>query len=195
MTQEGRLVLLATLTVSFYGLTSFLQFNEVVFPFPLNEIIFLICSIFISKLRFKEFPLSLSIVLVTALLNLLSSEFYWSIFLNTEQMVRFSSSIATDVFKLLYQLGICCWMVNTISQNKTKKEYLISLVPISLIIIGSLLDLNLIEFLGVLFLAIYSIFQLKIKQHPSYYLWILLLILDFTKLWSLGSFSVIEKLF
>lgn len=188
MTKEGKAVTTASLIVFLYGLTSFLQFKQFIFPFPLNEIIFFIVILYFTKIHYKESPLTCLLIFLTALCNVLSSEVYWNIFLSTETMLWLSNSIITDIFKLLYQVGIIIWMIVTFIQTgSSENKYYLGLIPISLLITGNFYLNMLVGFSSILFLFIYSI--IKIRESPLLYLWILLFILESTKVWSLASFS------
>jgi hypothetical protein len=192
MTKEGKTVTLAALTVFMYGLTSFLQFKQVIFPFPLNELIFFIATIVFAKDHLKNNPKTISLILVLGLFNILSLEFYWNIFLSNEHMLRLSQSSITDYFKVGYYIGILAWIITTFNQVEVNLKKYLSFLPITLVLAGSILNEQLTIFYSqlILFLGYGSVVILlftKIKQFPLLYLWVLLFILEFTKVWSLAS--------
>ncbi len=192
MTKEGKTVTLAALTVFMYGLTSFLQFKQVIFPFPLNELIFFIATIVFAKDHLKNNPKTMSLILVLGLFHILSLEFYWNIFLSNERMLRLSQSSITDYFKVGYYIGIIAWIITTFNQVEVNFKKYLSLLPITLVLAGSILNEQLTIFYSqlLLFLSYGSVVILlfpKIKHFPLLYLWVLLFILELTKVWSLGS--------
>lgn len=192
MTREGKTVTLASLTVLLYGLSSFIQLKQVIFPFPLNEIIFLIVSVIFVKYHFNTYPKTVLLILGVGLMNVLSYEFYWNIFLSNEQMLKFSKSSASDVFKLVYYIGLIAWInVSFVLFEENLKKYF-ALIPITLLLVGTILSDQLSNFYShfIIFLSIASVFALlfsKIKQYPLLYLWVLLFVLEATKVWSLAS--------
>lgn len=192
MTKEGKTVTLAALTVFMYGLTSFLQFKQVIFPFPLNELIFFIATIVFAKDHLKNNPKTMSLILVLGLFHILSLEFYWNIFLSNERMLNLSQSSITDYFKVGYYIGIIAWIISTFNQVEVNLKKYLSLLPITFILAGSILNEQLTIFYSqlLLFLSYGSVVILlfpKIKHFPLLYLWVLLFILELTKVWSLGS--------
>ncbi len=192
MTKEGKTVTLAALTVFIFGLTSFLQFKQVIFPFPLNELIFFIATIVFAKDHLKNNPKTISLILVLGLFHILSLEFYWNIFFSNERMLQISQSSITDYFKIGYYIGIITWIITTFNHVEVNFKKYLSLLPITLVLAGSILNEQLTIFYSqlILFLGYGSVVILlftKIKQFPLLYLWVLLFILEFTKVWSLAS--------
>ena len=192
MTKEGKTVTLAALTVFMFGLTSFLQFKQVIFPFPLNELIFFIATIVFAKDHLKNNPKTISLILVLGLFHILSLEFYWNIFFSNERMLQISQSSITDYFKIGYYTGIIAWIITTFNHVEVNFKKYLSLLPITLVLAGSILNEQLTIFYSqlILFLGYGSVVILlftKIKQFPLLYLWVLLFILEFTKVWSLAS--------
>ena len=192
MTQEGKTVTLASTTVFMYGLVSYLQFNQVIFPFPLNEIIFLIASVLFARIHFKNSPKTISLIIGLGLLNVLSYEFYWNIFLSNDNMLSFSKSSATDIFKLFYYIGLIAWIISTFNEIEINFRKYFSLLPITLLLTGSIFSEELTPFYSqiIILLSISFVFIFvfsKLKQFPIHYLWILLFILELTKVWSLAS--------
>ena len=192
MTQEGKTVTLASTTVFMYGLVSYLQFNQVIFPFPLNEIIFLIASVLFARIHFKNSPKTISLIIGLGLLNVLSYEFYWNIFLSNDNMLSFSKSSATDIFKLFYYIGLIAWIISTFNEIEINFRKYFSLLPITLLLTGSIFSEEFTPFYSqiIILLSVSFVFVFvfsKLKQFPIHYLWMLLFILELTKVWSLAS--------
>lgn len=185
MTKEVKAIVQAVLTVFIYGLTSFLTLGQSIFPFPLNQIIFLIVVIYFAVLHFQKSPYTISIILISSVFSLLSSEFYWEIALNSEQMTFISENEIPPKFGLVYNIFLTIWMILTFIPNKSKKIKLLGVIAVLLQIIGVCFDLPLYCMLSLTLLFIYSLSY--VKQNPLLYLWILLFILECTKLWHLIS--------
>ena len=79
-------------------------------------------------------------------------------------------------------------MIFTAQENKSIKIKIGVIIPITILIIGALKGNLLIEFSSIIILFVYSLSQIKTQRLN--YLWILLFILELTKVWSLGSFGV-----
>lgn len=182
MSQAGKTITLAILTVFVYAFSIFLQKGAFIFPFPLNELIFLIATIVIALNEFKNSKLISTLFISSAILNLFSSEFYWAIFLNTEQMTWFSKSIITDVLKISYYLFLIFSIFKSF-KLLDKKKLIYSIFPIFGIILSLIFSVPFIE-IGALLIV--TIFTYRSLQHFSILnLWFLLFVLESTKLWSL----------
>jgi hypothetical protein len=184
MTKEGKTIVLALLTVFVFALMTFIDHEQVIFPFPLNEVIFLIVLVYFIKLHSGSHKLYLSLVGITGFFQLLSSEFYWSIFLTSEQMLVFSESIATDVFQLVALVGMLSWILLSFMQFDKWFYRLIALLPVSLVLVGALFGNPMISFMGYIVVLVLAIKQLR--HFSLAYLWILWIVLEGTKLWSLA---------
>jgi len=194
MTKEGKTVTLASLTVFMYGLTSFLQFKQIVFPFPLNELIFFIASLVFAIDHFKNNPKTMLLILVLGLFHILSLEFYWQIFLSHEKMLYLSKSSITDIFKVGFYIGTIAWIIVSFNETEEKLKKYLSLLPITFVLAGSILNDHLLLFHAqlIIFLSYGFVVLLlftKIKYFPLLYLWVLLFILETTKVWSLASLA------
>ena len=185
MTREGKTVTLAGLTISMYALTGIFQYHTVIFPFPLNEIIFLIVAISFCPIHFKVKPYTSVLVIIVGVLAIFSNEFYWQLFLNSAEMTKLSEGVITDLFKIAYHLGLVLWMIVTAAENKSTTIRALAIIPICLLLAGLLFNQPLIEYSSILLIFIYSIFH--VKHSPSLYLWVLLFILESTKVCSLAS--------
>jgi hypothetical protein len=107
-------------------------------------------------------------------------------------MLSLSQSSITDYFKVGYYIGIIAWIITTFNQVEVNFKKYLSLLPITLVLAGSILNEQLTIFYSqlILFLSYGSVVILlfpKIKHFPLLYLWVLLFILEFTKVWSLAS--------
>lgn len=185
MTKEEKTITQAILTIFLYASWSFFSVGKGIFPFPLNQIIFLIVAIYFAALHFKKSPYTVTLILITGIFSLLSSLFYWEIALDIEQLTYISENQIPSKFGLAYQLFTTIWIAFTFFQNKSNKIKFLGIIPILLQLTSLYFELPVYGIAALLFLFIYSIFH--VKQNPLLYLWILLFILECTKLWHLMS--------
>ena len=187
MTQEGKAVSRAVLTVCLYAMTSFFSLGESIFPFPLNELIFFVVVIYFASIHLKENRYLMLSILLAGLLGILSNQFYWEIVFNSENMLHISEKDIPTKFKYLYQFGLILWITLTFIKQPSIKHKIIGLLPVLILITGIYLHQPLFEFLSIFLLFIYAI--IEVRNTPLLYLWILLFILECTKLWHLASFN------
>ncbi len=188
MTKEGKTVNIASLTILFFAIYQFIISGSLIFPFPLNEFIFLIVALSFIPIYSKTNPYTVLLTVLLGVLNILHSEFFWSMLLGAKDMQYLSESLWTDFFKLFYYIGLITWMIFTAQENKSIKIKIGVIIPITILIIGAWKGNLLIEFSSIIILFVYSLSQIKTQRLN--YLWILLFILELTKVWSLGSFGV-----
>lgn len=192
MTKEGKTVTIACLTVIFFAVYQYLISGTLVFPFPLNEFIFLIVALSFIPLHFKTSPYTVILTVLVGVLNVLHAQFFHEMILGWKDMQTLSESAVIDFLKVVYYIGLITWMIFTTQENKSLKIKIGVVVPIIILMLGAVHETTngslLLEFssLGILF--IYSLTQ--IKRSKMHYLWILLFILEFTKVWSLDSFAI-----
>ena len=130
-----------------------------------------------------------SLLLVTiGLLSSLSNEYYWSIILNFENMVEFSNTIITDVFELLKSISIIILSIIFGRKQKNNLNYILSILFCFTFIIGIIISDYLYSSIIICFSYLIMIFSIKIKSvfKPVNVFWILLLILESTKLLSIS---------
>lgn len=175
MSKEVRSIYLVVLTLLVYAGSIYFDKGTILFPFPLNEALFLAVSLqFIywnKKLKFISL-----IILGTSLFGFLGNQIYWSMLLSNESMLQFSEALWMDVFKLLFGLGIITWAIYTSTKQKNKLNHLLTTFFLGAFITGFILESNL------LILISYSIQFLSIIYKPAIrpydYLWVLLFILE-----------------
>ena len=183
MSKEGRVVALAILTIFVYAFSILLQKGAFIFPFPLNELIFLISAVSIGIYQFKQDKILSLLFPIMGFTFVLSSEFYWAIFHTSEQMEVFSNSIVTDLFKFLFFIGLISSIYISFYQIKVKLIQFGFLLSILGIILSLILENQVIEVASLFIVFLISI--KRIEARPNLNLWILLFVLEVTKLWSL----------
>lgn len=185
MKREAKTIALALATVFMYAFGIWTQKGGFIFPFPLNEAIVLICAVYFSLYHFKANKFLCLGFVVTAFFHLLASDFYWEIFLNQQQMEWFVTSWIKEVFKLFYYIGLIVSVLLTMLVSENKLLRIGSCIPVGVILFMLFVPVVWGELLVFFLLFLFSLY--KIDQFPLRYLWILLFVLELTKVWSLVS--------
>ena len=82
MRTEERTIFLSVLIPFVYGSIFWLETGTFIFPFPLNEFIFAAITAFFAVKHYSRYPLNSIFSAAFAFMNLLSSEFFWSFFVD-----------------------------------------------------------------------------------------------------------------
>ena len=188
MKKENRLIFITSLTLSFYALIILLDKGVFIFPFPLNEVIILIIASQFSYWNFKKHKVVSLIVFLIGLLSSLSNEYYWSILFNFENMIKLSNTIMIDVFILLKSLSIIVLGIVFGRKQKNNLNYILSILFCFTFIIGIIISDYLHSSILICLSYLIMIISIKIKSvfKPINVFWILLLILETTKLLSIS---------
>jgi hypothetical protein len=185
MTKESKTVSLAILTVFAYAMVSFFDHYVLLFPFPLNSAIFFIVALYFAYLNGSKNPFLSVLTSLIGLLSMFSSEFYWNMLLGANEMNDFSESLTTDFIKICYYIGLICWIVVTFRKNSAVSIQFLGILSIILVGVGAVFNNPYIELSGIFIPFIYSI---RFKTESEFLkLWILLFVLELTKVWSLAS--------
>lgn len=184
MNRESRSVTLAILTLFVYAGIILLTKGSFIFPFPLNEIVFLIVSIQFTVWNWTKDKILWTIIILTGFFNLFSTQFFWSFFLNTDSMHSLVEGLSLDLLKILYFLFLITWIGIYFFTSSLKWKYFFGLIPITLIIWATLENEPIIETTGLLIVAVLG--TIKKIHSPVYLLWILLAVLQVMKIWMLN---------
>ena len=182
MVREDRVIFIVALTLFIYAFASLLQLGSFLFPIPANNIILLIVGIqYFFWNKEQEFPALL--VLLIGLLATVGTEYYWATFLPNDAMQSLSESAILDVFMLMSYLCIILFAVSASLRQKTWISLgLASLFGI-LFIYGQVFDQLLFVVLSYAIMIISNIH--KPVFQPLHLIWILLFLLDGSKLISI----------
>lgn len=183
MTREGRSVFLAILTLLVYAGILFIENGKILFPFPLNELIFLIITIQFTIWNWKKYKLVLSFILLAALCNLVSTTFFWSFFINTLEMQSLWRTTTPDLLKISFYLFISAALAISILQSSQKNKNSYFFIFQGALITSVLLSNQIAE--TITFTAI-SVFAVAKKLNsPIHLLWVLLAVLQIMKMLTL----------
>jgi hypothetical protein len=114
-----------------YGLSSYFEFQRVVFPLPAFEIIFAIGAISFSIPLFKVNKSKSALIMVAGLTYFLEQMHSYSFFLSDQQLEGLSNSIFTDVIGLLFRLSIIA-LVYLVLKKEVKENLGITVLILSL---------------------------------------------------------------
>jgi hypothetical protein len=186
MSKEGRIVAIACMIYFMYGLSFFLQSGNFIFPFPLNELFFLIISSVFAFKYVRKHSVAVGLLMFGALAYIGSKDFYWNLFLNADSMQQLGDSVYLDIIFLLYYILLL--FLSYFSIRIVNSKLLFYLFPIAflLLILTNVYQYWLFEFSFFLLHAILAIYGRS--KHPLFYLWILIFYLESTKYWSLVAF-------
>lgn len=179
MTREARAVFLGALTLVAYAVFVFIDFGSVIFPFPLNEFIFLAIS---AQFLWWNKRLQLwagIIALIAGICALLSKQYVWSFIYGPENMIRFMDGLTTDYFTIGFYVLVLLGGIATMVQQKRGVALIFSGLFIIAFISGALLN-NISLFLLSYGMMIAST-QITKTFVPYNLLWVLLFFLKLTE--------------
>lgn len=185
MKREQRAVFLAILTWLIYGFSVLLDKNRLIFPFPLNEIAFLIVTIYLLRIQWRTANFQKWIVLSVALFQLISTQFYWTFFLNSEWLEQLTKSVLLDFLRIIYFLSVFIWLFYSLFGLNIKFK-----LPILFLLFFSLFFAfyhHLLWLESLTFLVVGFMGYLKKTEYPFYLLWVLLAVFDLFKLLTLTT--------
>ncbi len=182
---ERKFVVLTILTYLVCGAYSWLTQGLLVFPFPLNEYIFLGAALWMGARNFREDPIKwlVAVLTLSGLFGVLSTEFFWSFFIKTDDLIDGRMAMYTDSFNVLYYLGIVVAMILSVIRSDKRFAAFIAIPAIVLLIIGWIINNVWLGVSGIVIFGGWSFTQLK--SRPLYYIWVLLAVLELFKWGSL----------
>jgi hypothetical protein len=120
MTPQRKTITLLITTLIVYAVIGWIQTRQLIFPFPLNEVIFLLIGGYFYFLTKDRWSL---LLVVGACFFVGSNEFYWNLFLTSEQMVRFSKLLITDICLIFFYIIFIFNSIQTFRTSlATKRE-------------------------------------------------------------------------
>ena len=187
MTKEVRLLFLTSLTLLIYALSIFFDKNILLFPFPLNQLIILIVAAQYTFWNFKTYKTASTAMLLIGLFSTLGNEFYWGILLSYENMTLFSKTIITDVFQLLSGITTIALGVYFGEKQHRGLTYVFLGFFCFTFIAGLIESDPLLSslLLSISYLIMVLSIQIRCVFKPVQVFWILLFVLEFSKLLSI----------
>ncbi len=150
MATEKRTIFLACVTLTVYALSGLLQQGKFLYPFPLNEFIFLGVGGYIAFRNFSEQNFNYGLLIASALFYVACRSYNWNLFLDTETCVQIEKSYLNEICYLLFYITLSS-LTYRLSENINQAKKLGSYVgSILLIFLGSIFDIDSICLLGIL---------------------------------------------
>lgn len=183
MNRELKAVILTLLTLCIYALYNLIKFGSLIFPFPINSIVFgVILLQFCYWERNRKFALLLPLLI--SLFAIISSIYFWEILLSLENIIAFDESGWLDLFKLILLLLLAFAGFLAVYKQKSAGFRILSICGLILFIIGGVYDDSLFSAVGLTLLSISVLCEPVYK--PFHYLWVLLAGLEISKLITLS---------
>ncbi len=179
MTQEARALFLGILTLVVYATSIFISQGSFIFPFPLNEFIFLSISLQFFWWNRRGNKLAGIVATTAGICAVLSTQFFWTFIYGSENMMHFMDGLATDYFLLSFYVLVLIGGLATMIRGKKGISLLFGAFFILAFISGIFLSHPLLLLLGYGFMALST--QLSKVFVPYHLLWILLFILKLTE--------------
>ena len=141
MTPQRKTITLLITTLIVYAVIGWIQTRQLIFPFPLNEVIFLLIVGYFYFLTKDRWSL---LLVVGACFFVGSNEFYWNLFLTSEQMVRFSKLLITDICLIFFYIIFIFNSIQTFRTSlATKRELFFNYTLLVGLVLGLFLNSNL----------------------------------------------------
>lgn len=182
MTKEVKSLFLVSITLILYSVSIFISSGSIIFPFPLNPFIFLAITIQFAIWHSKA-KMPWMIILFVAIAACLSSIIVWEIILPSAQLNSFVSSAWIDFFKIAQGIGILTWGISIARKQDHLKYSFLTVIGLSLVIIGHFQGFNVVELLGLGLITLST--HLNKVYSPFHLLWLLLFVLKLSHVLSL----------
>lgn len=190
MIKEQRLILISSLTLVIFAVSIYMRQGAFIFPIPLNPFI-----TFAVALQFawwnKKQPFPSLLLLFIGLCSIFGTEVFWSFFIPDEKMIKFSESIATDLFSLGALIGLFVLSIAGAIRQKKIITWFFSLSFIFLTLLSHAFYIPENNFGIILSLIAFSLMAASVLYKPVYqplhFFWVLLLILECTRFISIIS--------
>lgn len=179
MTSEVRTIFLGILTLVVYAFSIFISEGAIIFPFPLNEFIFLAISIQFLYSNWSGNRFAGFLPIVAGICWVFSTQFFWSFFHTQEEMLEFMDDLTTDYFLItFYALILIGGITTMIKQNKGIALLLSGAFAIAFVS-GVILNESLL--LLIAYGSMIASTQITKVYAPYHLLWVLLFVLKLTE--------------
>lgn len=190
MTREQRTVAVSILTVFLLALSNFMQKGSFIFTFPINEILFLVVSLYLAYFNAKQNVKAYVLLLAMAIAALFSEQYNLEFVLNTAQLTFYDSYGIGDWFKIAAQLFLLGLSFLFLRQTGWKHSWLWFSALILCEVLAIALELPVLMHLPLLLITI-LMGSCKSRQdygyESIYYLCLLLNVLQLSKAFTLSS--------
>jgi hypothetical protein len=179
MRTEERTIFLSVLIPFVYGSIFWLETGTFIFPFPLNEFIFAAITAFFAVKHYSRYPLNSIFSAAFAFMNLLSSEFFWSFFVDQVRLLEITENGTLDLIRLMSIFLLMIWAGIGLVRAEDKIRSALFLIFFILFSSGLIYQIYPLTILALLvpFAASFKYRDL----YPFHLLWLLLSILETMK--------------
>jgi hypothetical protein len=185
MNREERTVFLVFLTWMLYALGVLVDNGRLIFPFPLNEIAFLLVSALFVGWNRKADRKQLLLFSLVAIFQLLSTQFFWTFIVSDQTMEHLVHSIWLDFFSICFYIALLIWMRYFLVKTALKFRIPILFVFVSVLSYAIVSSNFWLETGVIVSFAALVVFR---KIHaPFQLLWLLLAMFDLVKLITIVS--------
>lgn len=175
MNKEAKAVALAGLTLLIYALTGLLRDGALIFPFPLNEFVYLVVAFRFLFWHHKKGALPW-LFAISSLAAVFGTVFLWEILLSTEQLQYFFGYTVVDWARLTSEVFLIAagfYFVGAYKKWYFKALFVLGLATYSYGFIVNDLDFRCLGLIALLISVI-----IKPVRQPFHLLWILLFLLE-----------------
>lgn len=175
MIREAKLLFLVALTYCVYAASMYFDKGGILFPFLLNEAVFLIVALqFAYWNRAQQFTV-VNLILI-GLFGVGMNIHYWEMILPPETLRSFSESLWTDFFNLLFGVWVIILGIRTAVKQNNWQSFALGIVFASFFIAGLIYNSPLYYSVayGTMVLSTF----LRPAYAPLHLYWVLLLLLE-----------------
>ena len=179
MTREVRALFLSILTLIVYAVSIFISSGALIFPFPLNEFIFLAVSLqflWWNRTEGKWIGIYASFAGICAVL---STQFFWSFIYGHETMEFLMDSLITDLFLLGFYILVFIAGILTIVRQRTTTALFLGTCFAAAFIAGVAMNNPVLLLIAFALMVVST--QITKAFAPYHLLWILLFLLKTTE--------------
>lgn len=179
MTRETRTLFLGTLTLIVYSVSIFVSQGSFIFPFPLNEFIFLAIATQFFWWNKNGNKIAGLLATLAGICAVLSTQFFWTFVHGPENMTHFMEGLTTDYFLIGFYFLVLIGGIASMIRQKSGIALIFSGLFVLVFIIGVMNNNPLMLLLAYGFMIVST--QITKVFVPYHLLWILLFILKLTE--------------
>ncbi len=188
MSKESRAVAIAGLTLFLFALMGFLKDEVIIFPFPLNEIVFAVVATSFTFWHYKKGILPY-FFLLTGIIGVIGTPFFWELFLSAPSLEHFFLDYTVvDWSRLISKIFLLAAGIHFIAAYRVWYTKTIFAFGLGVYLSGFVL-MDLTYMISGLFVIV-LITSIRPVRQPFQWLWVLLFLLEGTKWitfhWHLG---------
>jgi len=172
MTREVRTLFFGILTLVVYAVSIFATQGALIFPFPLNEFVFLAIAFSFLANNWREKKWIGLLPVVAGICGVLSTQFFWTFVYDPLEMMDFMKGLTTDYFLLAFFVLIFAGGIATIIKQRKGVAIILSGTFLWVFILGVYYNHPLLLMLA--YACMVASTQIKKVFEPFHLLWILL---------------------